>query len=126
MWLTVFFFVLFCFFPPSSIARGSPHHPLHHSYGESRADLASLLAGVSVPPLGAERLVDVRWRLDHVVRSRHLERIGRPVFWVRFVTEGRDGREGGVEFRCSQAQMQDLVTRLGHAVRQPARHVEGQ
>lgn len=67
---------------------------------------------------GPQQLTGVTWRLDHVVKSRHLDGEQRPLFFVRVLTVQQDGGEGKIDMTCTVEQLQDLYARLGDAARQ--------
>ena len=39
------------------------------------------------------QLVGVSWRLDYVVKSKHLDHVNRPLYILRFLCIARDGSE---------------------------------
>ncbi len=93
---------------------------LAEAFSGSRAELVAAVAVVGAG-LGLARVVDVRWRVDHVVRSRYVERIGSPMWLVELIMA-----DGSVEaFSCNAEQLQDLATRIRDATRQPQRIAEG-
>ena len=72
----------------------------------------------------ADRVVDVQWRLDYIVKSKHVERIDVPIYVVTLTTAGAEGKMDKVDFACTLEQMQDLVAKLHDAVKQPSRLFE--
>mmetsp|Transcript_19521 Transcript_19521/g.45624 ORF Transcript_19521/g.45624 Transcript_19521/m.45624 type:complete len:194 (-) Transcript_19521:64-645(-) len=89
-------------------------------YNDRRESTRGLLGrtGFSLP-----HVVGAEWRLDFLVKSKHLDHINRPTFFVGFKTENPDGTTQLIDFTCDREQLQDLVTKLEDATKQVTRTV---
>jgi len=62
-------------------------------------------------------IVDVDWRLDYLVRSDAVDKVNRPLYFIRFKTRDKpDSVPQTVEFTCTVEQLQDFVNKLQDAV----------
>lgn len=60
-----------------------------------------------------DRVNDVAWRLDWIVKSTHVERATHPIFTVGLKTD----MGGSIEFEASREELMDFVTKAKDALR---------
>ena len=66
------------------------------------------------------KILDVQWRVDHSVRTKYMDQMGKPTFLITIITSGNgDGKaRGETSFACSKEELQSLVSKLKDACTQ--------
>ena len=82
------------------------------------------LSELAKTTFGFPRVVGVEWRIDYVVKSRHLEKNYQPGYIVTLHTVDKQGEPKDVTFACSVEELTDLVDNLRDATKQVARIVK--
>jgi hypothetical protein len=67
------------------------------------------------PGFDFAHVVDVSWRLDHVLRSSAAGNVHAPVYYVQLTVQPPQGHVRDVTFSCSVEGLRDLVYRLQDA-----------
>ena len=99
--------------PPQVAAAASSR------YEKEKTSLRGVLGGIS--GLRPPQIVDITWRLDYYMRSSVVERINKPIYFIRLETRTRDGQPGSLEFAATVEELQDLIARLRDAAKQSER-----
>jgi len=85
---------------------------------------SSLRSELSTTTFGCPRIVGVDWRIDYVVKSRHLEKNYRPGYLVTLHTLDAQDQPKDITMSCSVEELTDLVGHLRDATKQVARIVK--
>ncbi|EKX50902.1 hypothetical protein GUITHDRAFT_103486 [Guillardia theta CCMP2712] len=84
-------------------------------YEEEKTSLRKILARTQFT---FPQLTGVTWRLDFVVKTKHVDHAIRPLFHVRFHTVKPDGSEEDIDFTCTEEELSDLHDTLKQACHQ--------
>eukprot|EP00286_Rhodomonas_abbreviata_P015155 CAMPEP_0181319824 /NCGR_PEP_ID=MMETSP1101-20121128/17784_1 /TAXON_ID=46948 /ORGANISM="Rhodomonas abbreviata, Strain Caron Lab Isolate" /LENGTH=191 /DNA_ID=CAMNT_0023427463 /DNA_START=13 /DNA_END=588 /DNA_ORIENTATION=+ len=86
-----------------------------NEYETSKASLRRLLGRTQ---FSLPNLVGIKWRLDHVVKSKNLSHLNQPVFMLRFNIIQSNGQEEPLEVTCSEEHLRELYSTLTQATHQ--------
>lgn len=81
-------------------------------YSEKYTKIRKVLSNSS---FSFPHITDVEWRLDYFVKSDTLEKMNRPVYFLKLKTRENGGKNKDIEFACTLEQLQDLVNKLKDA-----------